>query len=249
MAGAVDCRMGSGRRGATFAAADELSGANNVRAIARRVAWFWSELRRRNVLSVAATYLIAVWGLSLGASELLPTFDVPPWAVRGVIILLVMGLPVAMVLAWVFEITPKGVVRDAGGLDAPRAGPMPAEAAAETVLASGLSVSWHDRAGAHTRRFNRTFSIGRDPACELQLDDPMISRQHVRLHALGASWRIEDLGSRNGTRVDGALIQTHDLRPGAVELVLYPGAAAITIEQQGFGDATLLVADAAPRAT
>jgi hypothetical protein len=160
-----------------------------------------------------------------------------------------MGLPVAMVLAWVFEITPKGVVRDAGGLDAPRAGPMPAEAAAETVLASGLSVSWHDRAGAHTRRFNRTFSIGRDPACELQLDDPMVSRQHVRLHAVGAAWRIEDLGSRNGTRVDGALIQTHDLRPGAVELVLYPGADAITIEQQGFGDATLLVADAAPRAT
>lgn len=198
------------------------------------------------MLSVSATYLIAVWGLSLGASELLPTFDVPPWAVRGVIILLVMGLPVVMVLAWVFEITPKGVVRDAGV--APSGALPAATEAAETIIAAGVSVSWRDGAGAHTRRFNRAFSIGRDPVCELHLDDPMVSRQHVRVQAVGAGWQIEDLGSRNGTRVNGALIKTHELRPGAVELVLYPGATPITIEQQGFGDATVLVADAGPRA-
>ena len=81
-----------------------------MRAIARRVAWFWSELRRRNVLSVAATYLIAVWGLSLGASELLPTFDVPPWAVRGVIILLMMGLPVADEIDYTQARGPSGAI-------------------------------------------------------------------------------------------------------------------------------------------
>ncbi|MFM8355726.1 MAG: FHA domain-containing protein, partial [Gammaproteobacteria bacterium] len=199
---------------------------------------------------VAATSLVSVWGLSLVASDLLPTFDVPRWAILGIILLLVMGLPVAMILAWVFEITPKGVVRDAGGPEAPpvgagvalRAAATPSESA-DTVIAGGVSVAWHDRSGAHTRHFNRTFTIGRETSCELQLDDPMVSRQHARVHALGGGWRIEDLGSRNGTRVDGALITTLELHRGAVELVLYPGAAPVIIDQQGFGDATLLASE------
>ncbi len=84
--------------------------------ISARFAWFWLELRRRNVLSVGGTYLIGAWGLALGASELLPTFDVPNWAVRGLIVMLALGLPVVLVLAWIFEITPIGLVVVGWGL-------------------------------------------------------------------------------------------------------------------------------------
>jgi len=72
---------------------------------------FFAELKRRNVYKVAVAYVVAGWALSQGIAQVLPVFDVPNWVVRLVVLLIILGLPVALVLTWMFEITPQGILR------------------------------------------------------------------------------------------------------------------------------------------
>lgn len=70
-----------------------------------------SELRRRHVFKVAAAYGVVAWLVIQAASIAFPAFGAPAWALRVVIALAVLGFPVALVLAWAFELTPAGVQR------------------------------------------------------------------------------------------------------------------------------------------
>ena len=70
---------------------------------------FFAELKRRNVSKVAVAYAVVAWLLIQIATQVFPFFDIPNWGVRLVIVLLVLGLPAALVLAWVFELTPAGI--------------------------------------------------------------------------------------------------------------------------------------------
>src|ERR1700686_1573008 len=72
---------------------------------------FFSELKRRNVYKVAVAYLVGGWALSQGIAQVFPVFDVPNWAIRLLVLLIIIGFPVAVVLAWAFEITPEGIKR------------------------------------------------------------------------------------------------------------------------------------------
>ena len=72
---------------------------------------FFTELKRRNVYKVAVAYAVASWLLIQIATQVFPFFDVPNWAVRFVVLLLILGLPVALILSWAFEITPEGIKR------------------------------------------------------------------------------------------------------------------------------------------
>ena len=72
---------------------------------------FLGELQRRNVYRVAVTYAVVSWVLIQIATQVFPFFDVPNWAVRVVVLLLVLGFPVALILAWAFELTPEGIKR------------------------------------------------------------------------------------------------------------------------------------------
>jgi len=72
---------------------------------------FLAELKRRNVYKVAVAYAVAGWALSQGIAQVFPVFDVPNWAIRMIVLLIVLGFPVAVVFAWFFEITPEGVKR------------------------------------------------------------------------------------------------------------------------------------------
>jgi TolB-like protein/Flp pilus assembly protein TadD len=74
---------------------------------------FFAELKRRNVIRVAGLYLVGAWLLTQVASTVLPTFDVPSWALRGLIITLALGFVPALIFSWVFELTPQGLKRDA----------------------------------------------------------------------------------------------------------------------------------------
>jgi FHA domain len=190
---------------------------------ASRVESLLFELKRRKVFQVASLYAVAAWGASLGAADLLPAFGAPDWAVRTFVICAALGFPVAVALAWVFEITPRGVVRD-DEVDDPDPGRRLEAASASTVGAfdptAHLLVSWRDARGAHQRRFTRRFVIGRDVACELQLDDPLISRQHAALDLRDAIWWVEDLGSRNGTFVDGERLESATPLPPSCEVRL-----------------------------
>ncbi len=70
---------------------------------------FFAELKRRNVYKVAVAYAVVSWLLIQIATQVFPFFEVPNWAVRLVVLLLILGFPVALVLSWAFEITPEGI--------------------------------------------------------------------------------------------------------------------------------------------
>src|SRR5947209_17913221 len=72
---------------------------------------FFGELKRRNVYKVAVAYAIAGWALAQGIAQVFPVFDVPNWIVRLVVVLIVIGFPIALIFAWAFEITPEGLKR------------------------------------------------------------------------------------------------------------------------------------------
>jgi hypothetical protein len=72
---------------------------------------FFAELKRRNVYKVAIAYGVVAWLLMQIASQIFPFFEIPNWAMRLVVLLLVIGFPVAMILAWAFELTPEGLKR------------------------------------------------------------------------------------------------------------------------------------------
>jgi serine/threonine-protein kinase len=83
---------------------------------------FFAELKRRNVYKVAVAYIVGGWALSQGIAQVFPVFDVPNWAIRLVVLLIIIGLPVALVLAWAFEITPQGIKRTETADAMPQAG-------------------------------------------------------------------------------------------------------------------------------
>jgi RNA polymerase sigma factor (sigma-70 family) len=72
---------------------------------------FFTELKRRKVYKVGIAYAVVAWLLMQVASQIFPFFEIPNWAVRLVVLLLVIGFPVALILAWAFELTPEGIKR------------------------------------------------------------------------------------------------------------------------------------------
>ena len=72
---------------------------------------FFGELKRRNVYKVAVAYVVAGWALAQGIAQVFPIFDIPNWVIRGIVLLIVIGFPIALVLAWAFELTPEGLKR------------------------------------------------------------------------------------------------------------------------------------------
>ena len=72
---------------------------------------FFAELKRRNVYKVAAAYAVIGWLLVQVATQVFPFFDIPNWAVRLVVLAIVIGFPIALVIAWAFEATPEGIKR------------------------------------------------------------------------------------------------------------------------------------------
>src|SRR6187399_2230973 len=72
---------------------------------------FFAELKRRNVYKVAVAYLVVGWLLIQIATQVFPFFEIPNWAVRMTVLLIVIGFPIALVIAWAFELTPEGLKR------------------------------------------------------------------------------------------------------------------------------------------
>jgi serine/threonine-protein kinase len=72
---------------------------------------FFSELKRRNVYKVAVAYAIVGWLLVQIATQVFPFLEIPNWVVRLVIAVVVIGFPIALVIAWAFEATPEGIKR------------------------------------------------------------------------------------------------------------------------------------------
>jgi len=72
---------------------------------------FLAELKRRNVYKVAIAYAVVAWLLIQVATQVFPFFEIPNWAVRLVVLVLVIGFPIDLFIAWAFEVTPDGIKR------------------------------------------------------------------------------------------------------------------------------------------
>src|SRR5437763_12890932 len=72
---------------------------------------FFSELKRRNVYKVAVAYAVVAWLVIQVSSTVLPTFHAPEWVVQTLVMLVALGFPIALVIAWAFEATPEGIKR------------------------------------------------------------------------------------------------------------------------------------------
>ena len=75
------------------------------------------ELRRREVFRTAGLYVGICWILIEGASVVLPTFDAPDWLLRAMIIAAIVGFPVTIVLAWIYDVSDKGIVVQSDATD------------------------------------------------------------------------------------------------------------------------------------
>ena len=74
---------------------------------------FFGELKRRNVYKVAIAYTVIAWLLIQAGSILFPTFEAPGWVMKAFVAIIAAGFPIALVLAWAFELTPEGIKRTA----------------------------------------------------------------------------------------------------------------------------------------
>src|SRR6266571_8400566 len=72
---------------------------------------FFAELKRRNVYKVAVAYAIVGWLVIQISSTVLPTFHTPEWVVQTLVVVVMLGFPIALILAWAFELTPEGLKR------------------------------------------------------------------------------------------------------------------------------------------
>src|SRR6266568_8640931 len=72
---------------------------------------FFAELKRRNVYKVAIAYGVVAWLLVQIATQVFPFFEIPNWTVRLVVLLIAIGFPIALIIAWAFELTPEGLKR------------------------------------------------------------------------------------------------------------------------------------------
>ena len=205
---------------------------------------FFDELKRRKVFRVTSLYAVTAWGASLGAAELFPTFGLPDESVRWFVISALGLLPVVALLAWLYELTPRGIERDPADI---RAGLADSDDEVTSASTRGapqrsspeLIVSWNDS----SKNFKRSFTIGRDESCELHIDDPKISRRHVRVVAQHGTWYIEDLGSSNGTCLNGEMV-TRAVMPATASVSLYDGGADIKFQLAAGSGATTILAGA-----
>ena len=78
---------------------------------ARKVQGWFAELRRRKVFRVAAVYLVAAWLAIQVADAVFEPIGLPAWAFKLVIVLALLGFPLACALAWAFDVTPRGIER------------------------------------------------------------------------------------------------------------------------------------------
>ncbi len=93
----------------------------------------FEELKRRKVVRVAGVYAVVAWLLIQVTNNIVPALQLPAWASTLIVVLLLIGFPIALVLAWAFEVSPDGVHRQ-GAVDAPWGGQIPVAQTANTKL-------------------------------------------------------------------------------------------------------------------
>ena len=187
----------------------------------------YEQLKQRRVFHAVSFYAVASWGLVLGAAELLPVFGVSDLSIRWLVIGAVGLLPLVATLSWFFRLTPRGLVPESEVVVTDQTIVAPLQQGS-FVMAQWLG---------HQRRYFNGFVIGRDPGCELRVDDEQVSRRHAAVSLEEGRWWLQDLNSRNGTMVNGELIHRIEL-PEVANVVLYQGGPELELRLERDDDAT-----------
>ncbi|HET7063878.1 MAG TPA: hypothetical protein VFI49_06335 [Rudaea sp.] len=189
-----------------------------------------AELKRRRVFRVAAAYVVVAWLAVQAASIGFPAFDAPPWAMRVFILVVALGFPLALVLAWAFEITPEGVRLESAPVGNKRV------YAAAAILAA-LAVGWYvtQRPAAQTQADPHSIAVlpfvnmSNDPAQEFfsdgiaeellnqlaQFPDLMVAARTSAFQFKGKNLDVADIGRKlnvahvleGSVRKDGARLR------------------------------------------
>ncbi|HWM25618.1 MAG TPA: tetratricopeptide repeat protein [Chthoniobacterales bacterium] len=99
---------------------------------------FFAELKRRNVYKVAVAYAVVGWLIIQIATSTFPVLQIPGWTIRLVVVLVLLGFPLALVLAWAFELTPEGIRRST---DSAHPAPRPLRAASIIMLLAAAAIA------------------------------------------------------------------------------------------------------------
>lgn len=174
-----------------------------------------AEAKRRRVFRTAGVYLVAVWGVSSGGVDIAGVLGIPEHVLRASIFGAVAFLPVVVLLAWMFDVGRGGIVRDPQDLEE-QARAEQDLAAMPTIIggeegAGAVIVRWRDGRGENANLYVDEFFLGRGTDCRVRFYDPLVSRRHARVFHEDGRWFIEDLGSRNGTRLGDTKIEREAL--------------------------------------
>lgn len=204
--------------------------------MAKSIANLLVEAKRRRVFRTTGVYIVAVWGLSQGAAELGPLFGAPEWLVRALVMGAVALLPVVVVLSWMFDVGRSGIVRDPQTVPALQAIESDIESMStiSTLVVpdtrpGAVIVHWNDEGHENAAIFAEEFFLGRANDCRVRFYDPLISRKHARVYCEEDQWRIEDLGSRNGTLVNGEQV-VRSILPKQCEVQVSEAAPLLRFE-------------------
>jgi hypothetical protein len=179
--------------------------------LANKLTELLAEAKRRRVFRTAGVYLVAVFGISANGVDVASLFGISQDVLRVLVIGAVAFLPVVVILAWMFDIGRSGIVRDRRNEEAPERSDDEI-ASMSTMIdgelgVGGVIVRWNDANGENGMLYVDEFYLGRGTDCRVRFYDPLVSRRHARVFHDDGIWYIEDLGSRNGTRVGDELIQ------------------------------------------
>lgn len=169
------------------------------------------ELVRRGVLRALGAYVVLIWLLAQGLVDLLPAVGFPDWAIRVFLAAAVSATPLVGIVAWKYDLTAKGFLRDKvdvanreRALAGNGAGPTTRVSPQRHSAGSMLVANWTDERGKDCEQeFNARFSVGRDPQADIRLADDRVSRRHLEVYPVGEDWFVRDLSSLNGTYVGG----------------------------------------------
>ena len=142
---------------------------------------FFAELKRRNVYKVAIAYTIVGWLLIQVATQVFPFFEIPNWGVRLIVLFIVIGFPVALVLAWAFELTPEGIKRTESAEELPKKAPRSRAWIYVVVIAGAISVG--------------LFFIGRYTATNKQSELTQLPAKYLRLSVVRYIQAVRSCGS------------------------------------------------------
>ena len=175
-----------------------------------------SELVRRQVFRTLGAYIVIIWGLAQGIAGLLPSFGIPDWVTRSFIYAAISATPLVAWLAWRYQFTMQGLVRDPEDEGAVLDGTgllNHARSRHDPLGVSAIIVSWQSE-GEEIQMVESTepIVIGRDTGCDVVIMNPHVSRSHAIIWAHNSAWHVTDLQSANGTWLGGARIEERGLR-------------------------------------